>query len=124
MTCPWPLSAKCADPCSFFCPPRLFTWASTPKGFALYSHTWGSASSAVIQREDDDGVLGVKIGKELMKVAGQALEMNIRSLGPKVLPLSEKLLFAANLVARKVIPSHCCFKILPLYCRATMTGWG
>lgn len=71
-------------------------------------HTWGFYSSAVIQREDDDGVLGVKIGKELMKVAGQALEMNIRSLGPKVLPLSEKLLFAANLVARKVsIHSHC-----------------
>ncbi len=44
----------------------------------------------------------MKIGKELMKVAGKALELNIRALGPKVLPLSEKLQFAANFVARKV----------------------
>eukprot|EP00884_Botryococcus_braunii_P014067 jgi/Botrbrau1/22661/Bobra.0132s0007.1 len=29
--------------------------------------------------------------------------MNIRSLGPKVLPLSEKLLFAGNFIARKVM---------------------
>ena len=63
------------------------------------------AYNAVIQREDDEGIVGVKIGKELMKVAGRALEANISALGPKVLPLSEKLLFAGNWVARKVFKS-------------------
>ena len=61
-----------------------------------------SACSAVIQREDDDGVIGVKIGKELMNVAGMALKANITQLGPLVLPISEQLIFAGNFVARKV----------------------
>lgn len=61
--------------------------------------------SAVIQREDDDGIIGVKIGKELMKVAGQALTANIMQLAPLVLPVSEQLIFAGNFVARKVHPT-------------------
>ena len=65
------------------------------------------ACSAVIQKEDDEGKVGVKIGKELMKVAGMALKVNITRLGPKVLPISEQLIFAANFVLRKVPPpSH------------------
>ena len=60
------------------------------------------ACSAVIQKEDEEGKIRVKIGKELMKVAGMALKANITCLGPKVLPLSEKLIFAGNFVARKV----------------------
>ncbi|KAK9917836.1 hypothetical protein WJX75_008739 [Coccomyxa subellipsoidea] len=61
------------------------------------------AYNAVIQREDDDGVIGVKIGKELMKCAGKALTANITQLGPLVLPISEQLIFAGNFVARKVL---------------------
>ncbi|CAL8464977.1 g4512 [Coccomyxa elongata] len=61
------------------------------------------AYNAVIQREDDDGIIGVKIGKELMKVAGQALTANIMQLAPLVLPVSEQLIFAGNFVARKVL---------------------
>ncbi|EIE20573.1 hypothetical protein COCSUDRAFT_18466, partial [Coccomyxa subellipsoidea C-169] len=61
------------------------------------------AYNAVIQREDDDGVIGVKIGKELMNVAGMALKANITQLGPLVLPISEQLIFAGNFVARKVL---------------------
>ncbi|EIE20572.1 very-long-chain 3-ketoacyl-CoA synthase, partial [Coccomyxa subellipsoidea C-169] len=60
------------------------------------------AYNAVIQKEDDEGKVGVKIGKELMKVAGMALKVNITRLGPKVLPISEQLIFAGNFVARKV----------------------
>ena len=62
------------------------------------------ACSAVIQKEDDEGKVGVKIGKELMKVAGMALKVNITRLGPKVLPISEQLIFAGNFVLRKVPP--------------------
>lgn len=60
------------------------------------------AYNAVIQKEDDEGKVGVKIGKELMKVAGMALKVNITRLGPKVLPISEQLIFAGNFVLRKV----------------------
>lgn len=61
------------------------------------------AYNAVIMREDDEGIVGVKIGKELMRCAGRALENNITRLGPKVLPLSEQLIFAGNFIARKVL---------------------
>ena len=57
--------------------------------------------SAVIQREDEEGLVGVKIGKELMKVAGDALKANITRLGPRVLPISEQLIYAGNFVGRK-----------------------
>ena len=56
----------------------------------------------VIQKEDEEGKLGVKIGRELMNVAAMALKRNITSLGPLVLPVSEQLIFAGNYVARKV----------------------
>ena len=56
----------------------------------------------MIQKEDDEGKVGVKIGKELMRVAGMALKANITRLGPQVLPVSEQLIFAGNFVARKV----------------------
>lgn len=35
--------------------------------------------------------------------AGKALRTNITSLGPKVLPLSEVVVFASNLIARKLL---------------------
>ena len=38
-----------------------------------------------------------------MNVAGVALKANITTLGPLVLPLSEQLLFAGNLFARKAL---------------------
>ena len=56
----------------------------------------------VIQKEDEQGKVGVKIGRELMNVAAMALKRNITSLGPLVLPVSEQLIFAGNFVARKV----------------------
>ena len=34
---------------------------------------------------------------------GEALKANITTLGPLVLPLSEQLLFAANMVARRIL---------------------
>jgi 3-ketoacyl-CoA synthase len=61
------------------------------------------AYQCVYQCEDKDGIVGVRLSKELMKVAGRTLKQNITELGPKVLPLSEILLFAANIVARKVL---------------------
>jgi len=56
----------------------------------------------VFQCEDEKGIVGVRLGKELMNVAGTVLRQNLTTLGPMVLPLSEKLIFAGNLIARKI----------------------
>uniref|UniRef100_A0A7S2CLW0 3-ketoacyl-CoA synthase n=1 Tax=Haptolina brevifila TaxID=156173 RepID=A0A7S2CLW0_9EUKA len=58
---------------------------------------------AVFQEEDDDGVRGVRLSKQIMNIAGDALKSNITSLGPLVLPASEQLRFFSNVVCRKLI---------------------
>ena len=40
---------------------------------------------------DDAGIRGVRLAKELMAVAGRTLKANMTTLGPQVLPLSEKV---------------------------------
>ena len=47
--------------------------------------------------------MGVELNRDLVKVAGRALEKNLTRLGPLVLPLGEQLRFAANFVQRKVL---------------------
>ncbi|CAN8267687.1 unnamed protein product [Cochlearia groenlandica] len=47
--------------------------------------------------------LGVFLSKNLSAIAGKALKTNITTLAPLVLPMSEKLLYSANLVARKIL---------------------
>lgn len=61
------------------------------------------AYHCVFQREDDDGRVGVELNRDLVKVAGKALETNLTRLGPLVLPLSEKVKFGWNMVQRKII---------------------
>jgi len=57
----------------------------------------------VFQEEDPNGIVGVKLDKCLMAVAGEALKVNITTLGPLVLPIAEQLKFFLNLVARKFL---------------------
>ena len=45
----------------------------------------------------------LETAQDLMAVAGKALKANITALGPRVLPLSEQLRFAANVVARRCL---------------------
>ncbi|XP_057778561.1 3-ketoacyl-CoA synthase 1 [Salvia miltiorrhiza] len=59
--------------------------------------------NCVYQREDDKGVVGVSLARELMAVAGDALKTNITTLGPLVLPLSEQLMFLVRLLKRKLL---------------------
>ncbi|KAK4773224.1 hypothetical protein SAY87_028243 [Trapa incisa] len=59
--------------------------------------------ACVFQKEDEKSGVGVSLSKDLMAVAGEALKANITTLGPLVLPLSEQLLFALTLAARKVL---------------------
>jgi len=61
------------------------------------------AFGCVYQMEDVKGIRGVRLGKELMSVAANGLKLNMTRLGPLVLPLSEQLLFAGNMIARMVM---------------------
>ncbi|MCO5606878.1 hypothetical protein L7F22_061069 [Adiantum nelumboides] len=69
--------------------------ASNDKSFLCITHG-----------EDDSGKIGVSLSKDLMAVAGDALTKNISSLGQYVLPVSEKLQYAVNLIARKYFKAH------------------
>ncbi|KAK4482838.1 hypothetical protein RD792_010010 [Penstemon davidsonii] len=60
------------------------------------------AYKCVFQEEDEEGNLGISLSKDLMAIAGQALQANITTLGPLVLPMSEQLLFFTTLVLRKL----------------------
>lgn len=57
---------------------------------------------SVIQKEDPNGVIGVRLSRQIMEIAGEALKTNITTLGPLVLPWSEQIQFFLNLVARNV----------------------
>lgn len=52
----------------------------------------------VYQEEDEQGLKGLKVSKDIVEIGGEALKTNITTLGPLVLPLSEQLLFFATLV--------------------------
>jgi 3-ketoacyl-CoA synthase len=60
------------------------------------------AYKCVFQEEDDNGLKGVTLRKELLKVAAGALKENITVLGPLVLPISEQVKFFVNLTLRRL----------------------
>ncbi|KAK9807432.1 hypothetical protein WJX73_006633 [Symbiochloris irregularis] len=62
-----------------------------------------AAYECVFQKEDEAGHIGVALNRDLTKVAGKALERNLTTLGPKVLPLREKLAYLANHIRRHLL---------------------
>ncbi|XXG68079.1 hypothetical protein AAC387_Pa06g1255 [Persea americana] len=62
-----------------------------------------SSYNCVYQREDDKGIVGVSLARELMAVAGDALKTNITTLAPLVLPYSEQFKFLVTLVRKKFL---------------------
>lgn len=56
----------------------------------------------VFQREDDQGVIGVSLSKQVMAIAGRALKANITTLAPLILPFSEQAKFLIVAAARKL----------------------
>ncbi|TYH95829.1 hypothetical protein ES332_A12G134800v1 [Gossypium tomentosum] len=65
--------------------------------------------NCVYQREDDKGIIGVSLARELMAVAGEALKTNITTLGPLVLPFKEQFMFFVTLVRKKILKA----KVIP-----------
>lgn len=85
-------------------------WTDRRRAKYLLMHTVRTHKGAddksyrcVMQQEDDGGKVGVKLSRDLLTVAGDAIKTNITMLGPLVLPVSEQILFLANLVGRKLL---------------------
>jgi predicted naringenin-chalcone synthase len=57
----------------------------------------------VFETEDGDGLRGVRLSKDIVKVAGKTMEKNLTRLGPYVLPLSEQAKVAISLIAKFVM---------------------
>ena len=69
---------------------------------AVHTNTAASDLSynCISSAEDAEGLVGVAITKSLMPVAIKTIEANLTTLGHLVLPISEKILFIANYIAR------------------------
>ena len=48
----------------------------------------------------------VRLSRQIMQIAGDALKRNITNLGPLVLPFTEQIKFFCNLLARKALRGH------------------
>ncbi|XP_073221059.1 3-ketoacyl-CoA synthase 20-like isoform X2 [Cicer arietinum] len=72
---------------------------------SLRTHVGANDDSykCVFQEEDDHDIIGVSLSKDLMNVARDALHVHMTSLGPIILPISEKLKYVKNLFERKIL---------------------
>ncbi|GLJ50193.1 hypothetical protein SUGI_1068090 [Cryptomeria japonica] len=61
------------------------------------------AYNSIVQREDDEDVMGVSLSTYLIEAAGIALKNNITTLASKVLPISEQMYFVYNLLCIKLL---------------------
>ncbi|KAL3811160.1 hypothetical protein ACHAXA_001375 [Cyclostephanos tholiformis] len=61
------------------------------------------AYNCVYEAQDSDQNRGVRLSKEIVKVAGKCMEMNMTTIGPYVLPLSEQIPVVTTLALRFVI---------------------
>jgi len=62
--------------------------------------TGEAAYECVYEGEDASGERGVRLSKDIVKVAGKCMEKNLTNLGPLVLPLTEQALVVLSIVAR------------------------
>ncbi|KAH7864815.1 hypothetical protein Vadar_034156 [Vaccinium darrowii] len=70
----------------------------------IYTHTANSDKSynCITLEEDTDGHLGVTVNKDLLRAAITAIQSNIASLAPLVLPVSEQVRYLRNYVMRRL----------------------
>lgn len=61
---------------------------------------------SVMQVNDDRGLTGVRLSKEVMEIAGESLKANITHLGPLFLPITEQLKYFVNLWVRKAVKKN------------------
>lgn len=59
--------------------------------------------NCVYEAEDANGERGVRLSKDIVKVAGKCMEKNMTMLGPLVLPLTEQFKVVVSIVVRFVL---------------------
>eukprot|EP00536_Pseudo-nitzschia_multiseries_P011350 jgi/Psemu1/320058/estExt_fgenesh1_pm.C_3820001 len=64
-----------------------------------------AAYQCVFETEDENGERGVRLSKDIVKVAGKTMEKNFTMLGPSVLPLSEQAKVVWSIVLRYLLKS-------------------
>ena len=62
--------------------------------------TGEAAYECVFEGEDPDGERGVRLSKDIVKVAGKTMEKNLTTLGPQVLPLTEQARVVWSIIVR------------------------
>ncbi|CAA7035597.1 unnamed protein product [Microthlaspi erraticum] len=69
------------------------------------THTGADDKSfkCVVQEDDEKGKTGVSLSKDITSVAARTITKNIATLGPLVLPVSEKLLFLMTYMRKKFL---------------------
>ena len=67
--------------------------------------TGDAAYECVYEAEDANGERGVRLSKDIVKVAGKTMEKNLTTLGPQVLPLSEQAKVVWSIIVRYVLKS-------------------
>jgi len=67
--------------------------------------TGEAAYECVYEGEDGEGEKGVRLSKDIVKVAGKCMEKNFTMLGPSVLPLTEQALVVISIVGRFLLKS-------------------
>uniref|UniRef100_A0ACD5YF58 Uncharacterized protein n=1 Tax=Avena sativa TaxID=4498 RepID=A0ACD5YF58_AVESA len=62
------------------------------------------AHLCALQREDDEGRVGITLSKNLPKAAVRAFSVNLRTLAPLILPVAELARFSVQLMWKKLLP--------------------
>jgi hypothetical protein len=65
----------------------------------------------VYDTEDDKGNHGVRLSKDIVKVAGRAMEKNFTALGPHVLPFSEQFKVVVSMIGKYLGKKTGLFKV-------------
>ncbi|XP_045817505.1 3-ketoacyl-CoA synthase 7-like [Trifolium pratense] len=60
------------------------------------------AYQSVYQEPDENNIVGVSLSRSLLSVAASALRINIKTLGPLVLPYSEQLQYVLSMLRSKI----------------------
>lgn len=68
-----------------------------------YQDASDEAYECVFEAQDDEGERGIRLSKEITKIAGKALTKNLTILGPHVLTLREQAKTLLSLVAKRLV---------------------
>ncbi|KAF3676651.1 putative ran-binding protein 10-like [Capsicum annuum] len=86
--------------------PKLYQGAKMELVHSLRTHHGADDSSykAAIQEEDDKGITGISLTKDLIRVAGVNLRQHVKILAPRVLALSQITNYAYSMIMSTILP--------------------